>query len=367
MHVIGRGAVPGGSGVTDENAFPPGTGHLGHYLARDGSAGAAVGVDTNRPHAALVVGKRGAGKSHTLGVLAEATARTEGVAPVVVDPMDSFAALAERGSGENEPVPATVVESPTVQADAVSPAEWPSLVGLAPNEGPGALVWEAAASTTTVAGMLDALDDTDADEDVRRAARNHLQRARKWDVFDPDGLTAAELLGPEVTVLSLEGLPDAPTSAVVAAVAKLLYDARTRPEPPARLPWLLVDEAHVAVDGVADRALRTLLTRGRAPGVSLVLATQRPTALPAVAASQADLLIAHRLTSEADIAALSAASPTYLEGRLRDRLPTGRGEALVVDDGTESVHTLRVRDRHTPSGGATPRANEVKAASERTD
>lgn len=359
MHVIGRGALADQVAEWTWDSRPAGTGHFGHYLARDGSPGAAVGIDTNRPHAALVVGKRGAGKSHTLGVLAEATARTAGVAPVVVDPMGAFEGLAEQGPGDGEPVPARVVDSPTVAAAAVPPAEWPSLVGLEPSDGPGALVWEAAATAATLDEMLDALGRADAEGDVRRAARNHLQRARDWTVFDPDGLTEADLFGPEATVLSLAGVPDAPTSAVVAAVGRLLYDARTQPDPPGRLPWLIVDEAHVAVDGVAEQALRTLLTRGRAPGVSLVLATQRPTALPAVAASQADLLIAHRLTSEADIAALSAASPTYLDGRLRDRLPTGRGEALVVDDATESVHTLRVRERDTPSGGATPRASDM--------
>lgn len=359
MHVIGRGAIAEQAAEWTVDSRPAGTGHLGHYLARDGSPGAAVGIDTNRPHAALVVGKRGAGKSHTLGVLAEATARTAGVAPVVVDPMGAFEGLAEQDAASGETVPARVVDRPTVQADAVPPAEWPSLVGLEPSEGPGALVWEAATSAATLDGMLDTLQRTDAGENIRRAARNHLRRAKEWGVFGPDGITSAELFGPEATVLSLAGVPDAPTSAVVGAVARLLYDARIQSEPPDRLPWLVVDEAHVAVDGVAEQALRTLLTRGRTPGVSLVLATQRPTGLPAVAASQADLIMAHRLTSEADIAALSAASPTYLDGRLRDRLPTGRGETLVVDDATESVHTLRVRERDTPSGGATPQASDM--------
>ena len=354
MHVVGRETGE------DETAGDQSrmVGRFGRYLARDGSCGARVGIDVDRPHAALVVGKRGAGKSHTLGVLAEATARTDGLAPVVVDPMGAFSGLASDANAGTEPVPARVIETPTVRADSLPPEAWPTLVGLDPSSGAGALVWEAAESASTLSGMLDRVDDADGTRAVRRAARNHLRRARKWEVFESNGLDTEDLFGGEVTVLSLSGVDDAPTSAVVAAVARLLYDARTGEQRSDRLPWLLVDEAHVAVDGVAGAALRTLLTRGRAPGVSLVLATQRPSALPAVATSQADLLIAHRLTSEADIDALAATSPTYLSGTLAERLPTGRGEALLVDDATESTHTLRVRERHTPHGGDTPRASE---------
>ncbi len=325
-----------------------------------------MGIDIDRPHAALVVGKRGAGKSHTLGVLAEATARAEGLAPVVVDPMGTFGGLAAETIGGTESVPANVIERPTIRADALPASEWPALIGLDPTSGAGGVVWEAAASSPTLAAMLDRVEGADCRDELRRTARNHLRRAREWAVFDADGLGADDLFGPAATVLSLSGVDDAPTSAVVAAVARLLYDARTGEECPDRLPWLFVDEAHVAVDGVAGAALRTLLTRGRAPGVSLVLATQRPSALPAVAASQADLLVAHRLTSEADIDALAATSPTYLAGTLGERLPSGRGEALVVDDATESTHTVRVRERHTPHGGDTPRASDT-AASESAD
>jgi hypothetical protein len=91
--------------------------------------------------------------------------------------------------------------------------------------------------------------------------------------------------------------------------------------------------------------------------VSLVAATQRPGALPGVAVSQSDLLIAHRLTAAADVEALAGATPTYLTGRLRDRLPTAPGGAVVVDDATESVHGVQVRRRETPHGGADPRAS----------
>ncbi|MFD1566295.1 ATP-binding protein [Halolamina litorea] len=364
MHVVGRQTRES----TAKGEAPP-TGRLGRYLARDDSTGAPVGIDLDHPHAGLVVGKRGAGKSHTLGVLAEAAARARGVAPVVVDPIGAFGGLtADAGGGRNgdgtEPVPARVVERPTIRADAIPATDWPELVGLDPESGPGALVWDAASSAPTLSGMLQQVESLEAPREHQRAARNHLGRARDWDVFDQDGLTASELFGPEATVLSLAGADDAATSAVVAAVARLLYDARTGDEGdrPPRLPWLFVDEAHVAVDGVAGAALRTLLTRGRTPGVSLLLATQRPSALPAVAASQADLLVAHRLTSGADIDALAAASPTYLTGTLRERLPSGQGEALIVDDATESTHSVRIRERHTPHGGHTPRASGLTAS-----
>jgi hypothetical protein len=335
MHVLGRPADADGPAA-----------RLGCYRAADGSAGAAVGLDLDRPHAALVVGKRGTGKTHTLGVVAEAAADTAGVAPVVVDPMGALGGLAALGT----------VQTPSVRADAVPPREWPGLVGLDPTGGPGSLVWRAASARETLDGIAAHVDGSDGAPVPRRAATNALRLAASWDVFDPAGLDAAALASPGATVLDCADLPDAAARAVVAAVARALYDARVASRV-ARLPWLLVDEAHAFLDGgAADAALRTLLTRGRAPGVSLVAATQRPGALPSVARSQADLLVAHRLTAEPDVAALAAATPTYLDGSLRERLPRETGVAVVVDDATESVHGVRIRERETPDRGASPRA-----------
>ncbi|SEP20285.1 hypothetical protein SAMN04487948_1212 [Halogranum amylolyticum] len=350
MHVLGRSETGAASG--DESDGPIGL--LGSYRARDGSAGAAVGVDFDRPHAALVVGKRGSGKSYTLGVLAEAAARATGVAPVVVDPMGVFAGLT-RG---DDSVPASVVDDPEIRADALPPAAWPSLLGLKATDATGALVWEAAGETASLDGMRSHVADADVEPTVRRAARNHLRLAESWGVFDGEGLTSRALAGGEATVLDLAGTPPAAANAVCAAVARGLYDARVTGLID-RLPWLLVDEAHAFFDGVAADALRTLFTRGRAPGVSLVSATQRPSALPEVAVSQADLLVSHRLTAESDVSALAAAQPTYLGESLASRLPTETGDALVVDDATESVHTVSVRERETPHGGSSARASDV--------
>ncbi|WP_284007028.1 ATP-binding protein [Haloarcula pelagica] len=327
------------------------TARLGHYRARDGSRGARVDLDLDGPHAGLVVGKRGTGKSYTLGVLAEALAESDGVAPVVVDPMGGFAGLA---AGDT---PATVVE-PRVRAGSLAPREWCALLGLDPERGAGSLLWRAASRHDTLQAMCRWVESADADRSIRRATTNHLALAADWDVFDPDGLDAAGLDGPGATVLDLSGRARRPASAVLAAVATALYEGRVDGTT-TRLPWLLVDEAHAFTDGVAAGPLRRLVTRGHQPGVSLWLATQRPSALPTVAVSQADLHLTHRLTSRADIEALAAAHPTYLDGDWATRLPEAPGEALVVDDTTESVHHVRVRERRTPHGGGSPRASAV--------
>ncbi|ELZ30044.1 ATPase [Halogeometricum pallidum JCM 14848] len=328
---------------------------LGRHRARDGSDGAPIAVDLDRPHAALVVGKRGYGKSYTLGVLAEEASRAPGLAPVVVDPMGVFDGLA--GGDDFD---ARVVRSPTVRADAVPPSEWPALVGADPDSPVGSMVWRAAGESGTLAEMrafaeVPARSSRVAPETVR-AVRNRLRRAASWDVFDPDGLDAAALCGPEATVLDCAGLDPAPAN----AVARSLYDARLR-ESVARLPWLFLDEAHVFFDGLAAPSLRAILTRGRAPGVSLVAATQRPSALPDVALSQSDLRIVHRLTAGPDVRALTAAEPTYLCEGVEARMPTRPGEALVVDDAAEAAFDVRIRERDTPHGGDSPRANEVSA------
>ena len=377
VYVLGRdsgsddGVVEAAAnGATDSERSP--TVRFGSFLARDGSAGAAVGMDADGPHAGVVFGKRGTGKSYTLGVLAEGLETVPGVAPVVVDPMGVFGGLRAAG--------ARVVE-PRVRPAAIPPKAWPDLLGLDPESGPGSLVWRVVADardttdavapgddsgrteeSPTIAALCDRIDAADAPTADCRAATNHLRLAASWGVFDADAPPVARLVDDgRPTVLDLAGTPEASAAATVRAVARGLYDARIDGEID-RLPWLLVDEAHAFFGGAADPALRTLLPRGRAPGVSLVCATQRPGALPSVAVSQSDLLVAHRLTAERDLDRLAEAETTYLSGDLASRLPTATGEALVVDDATETAHTVRVRERRTPHSGGSPRASETEAA-----
>lgn len=343
-----------GRGEADIGDKP--TGSLGTYRALDGSEGAPLHLDLNDPHAMLIVGKRGYGKSYTMGVVAESLARTPEVAPVLIDPMGVFATLAK--SSSDDPVPTELVESPAVTPDTLDPRSWCALLGLSPESGAGSLVWQAAQETATMPEMFSFLDTVEAAAVDKRAAKNHLQLADSWDVFDEDGLDATALASNEVTVLDVSGLDSAPMNAVARGVAEALYRGRVDGDI-ARLPWLLIDEAHTFFQGVAGNALELILTRGRAPGVSLVLATQRPSAVPEVGISQADILLSHRLTSLEDIEALQAAQPTYMNESIGDKMPEAPGEVIIVDDSTETVHAAQIRQRHTPHGGDSPSADEV--------
>ena len=331
-------------------------GDLGSYRALDGSEGAPLHIDLDGPHAMLVVGKRGYGKSYTLGVIAESLARVEGVAPVIIDPMGVFGTLDEEADGE--PVPTTVIDDPAVTPRSLDPKSWCALLGLSPESGAGGLVWQAASNCESLAAMRDHVEATDAPKTDKRAAMNHISLAESWGVFDEDGLTAADLGKSEITVVDVSRLDAAPMNAVARGIGEALYRARVDRDIP-RLPWLLIDEAHTFFDGVARSALETILTRGRAPGVSLIMATQRPSVVPEVAVSQSDILISHRLTSEVDLEALAAAQPTYMNSSLGERLPTGPGEVVIVDDSTETVHTAQIRRRATPHGGDSPNASDV--------
>lgn len=322
---------------------------FGRFIARDGSLGGTVGLDLDRPHVVSVVGKRGSGKSYTLGVVAEGLAKTRGVTGIVIDTMGVYAGLEELGALRHT--------QPQLSPASNPPELWPTMVGLDPTSPAGGLVWRAAAHVDSIQAMRTCIQDSRADEAAVRTADNHLALADSWGCFAANGLDATDLFTPELTVLDCSTIPEPAKVAVVGAVARLLYDHAITTEP-ARLPWLLVDEAHASYRGAARPALDTLLTRGRQPGLSVALATQRPSALPAVALSQTDLLVAHRLTTTSDIDALAGIHPTYLEGRLGDRLPPRPGNALIVDDTTEAAATVRIRERHTTHGGASPRASE---------
>jgi len=133
--------------------------------------------------------------------------------------------------------------------------------------------------------------------------------------------------------------------------------------------WVIIDEAHIVCpsdsDTSAKHSLIEYVKRGRDAGLSLVLATQQPSAIDSRVLSQVDLVIAHRLVMEADIAAAVSRMPATLPSRVtiggQDitnasaliRMLDTR-EAWIADAESSRAFLVAMRPRLTAHGGDEP-------------
>ena len=106
--------------------------------------------------------------------------------------------------------------------------------------------------------------------------------------------------------------------------------------------------------------------RGRDAGLSLVFATQQPSAVNHKLLSQVDLTLTHTLGFEADLNAAVARMPTRTAvdyeidsqkvGSLKDVIRSLRpGEAVVADGFSDRIFVAKIRPRVTAHGGSTPK------------
>jgi len=138
-------------------------------------------------------------------------------------------------------------------------------------------------------------------------------------------------------------------------------EAKKKKEMP--LVWLVIDEAHEFLPNtgktVASAPLITILREGRQPGISLVLASQQPGKIHTDVMTQADTVIAHRITAKIDVDALGQLMQSYMrEGlpQMLDNLPDLKGSAIIFDDTNEKMYPMRMRPRITWHGGGSPAA-----------
>ncbi|WP_174589868.1 ATP-binding protein [Methanocella conradii] len=358
---------------------------LGRYLALDGSLGASVYLDVLKPHAILICGKRGYGKSYTMGVLIEEFARLpfkvrKNFCAIVVDTMGIFTRM-DKPSMECQKAWGLEPEAYPIRKFAprahihsgdVMPLEIPTgslsfydyceLLGIEPLSGNGAALMNAMGERACFE-----IEDLIERMEPSSPLRGLLRMVASWGLFSGKASFDGLLEPGSVSIIDLSGYGHEPEvkSCIVASLARALYDARVearrREEGRREVPlvWLFIDEAHMFMDSTADlRAGRVLtnewLRQGRQPGLSLVLATQRPSALGKDVLSQADLIVCHRLTLRDDIEALESARPAYVKEPVPDaisRLGKERGAAIVIDDATESYHVIKVRPRMSEHGG----------------
>src|SRR5659263_240946 len=89
------------------NEENPGEGllYIGNYLALDHFRGAPVYLDALKPHAILICGKRGYGKSYTMGCMIEELAMLPSninIATLVIDTMGIFWTMRHPNSKESD-------------------------------------------------------------------------------------------------------------------------------------------------------------------------------------------------------------------------------------------------------------------------
>ncbi|VVC00249.1 DNA double-strand break repair helicase HerA [uncultured archaeon] len=337
--------------------------------------GRRILLDVAKPHLMLICGKRGGGKSFSMSVLIEEMARQppeikQRLSVIVIDTVGIFWSLKEpdRNTAELDrwnlaPEPTQVrvmvpkgmlefyrkkglpVDSAfTIRVSELDATEWMSLFKVSWKDPEGVLVSRALESVRETMGTFYGIDelisaaknDTEAEKSVSDAVAGRFANAKQWGIFEKEGTKIREFAAPgTITVIDvstyrqssgMEGTRDI----IVGLLGKKFFDERMmyRKEEEMRalkglsreseLPiiWMFIDEAHMFMpkdeENFALNVLLEWIRVGRQPGLSLVLATQRPNKLHPDAISQCYLFMSHRMTAQPDIGAVSELRPSYL-------------------------------------------------------
>ncbi|HXI88071.1 MAG TPA: ATP-binding protein [Parvularculaceae bacterium] len=153
--------------------------------------------------------------------------------------------------------------------------------------------------------------------------------------------------GHPVSIIELGGLPTEVAQVVVSVIARLAYDFGMWSHGAAPIA-LIIEDAHRYApadpsEGFAPtrRALIRIAKEGRKTGVSLWVASQRPTELDPTVLSQCNTIFAMRLANQADQEALRAAIPDASTSLLNCLPSLGLGEAIAVGEGVPLPTRIR--------------------------
>jgi len=392
-----------------------GLAHLGkHYVKTGDKINLAndVLLDLARPHVILVSGKRGQGKSYTLGVIAEEITflprrLREKLTVVIFDTMGIYWSMKYPNAVQEDLLKEWDLEPRGVPTRVLVPLGWFEKYKEAGVEPDGVLAINPLDLTVedwvdtfgvelfsplgillervlrkkpeTMEDMISLAEkDERAEERVKEALVNRLQAARNWGIFSEKGTKVEDMLAPGViNVLDLSLLGPKVKNLMIGLITRKIFEIRVlarKMEERARIdkytaigrevssripmPWILIDEAHEYLPRKADspsaRALIQAIREGRQPGITLVLATQQPGKIHTDVMTQADIVLSHRVTAELDIQALNSIMGTYMQFPLEryiSTLPRFKGAAVLLDDNAEKVYQIRVRPRLSWHGG----------------
>lgn len=388
-----------------------------------------VHMDVGKSHIVFVCGKRGSGKSYTLGNMAEGmitlpTEIAENLSVILLDTMGIYWTMKYENKKDAELLTEWGLEPkgvnvkiftpigfhkafkekgiPSDAAFAIKPNElnstdWCTILGIALTDPLGVVIdrtinrLRKSGREFSIEDIINSINqDERAEQSVKYAAENRFLNVAEWGLFDAKGTPFDELaVGGQISVIDVSCYSSMAgnwniKSLVVGLIAQKMFDSRMvarkqeefdeiyrtihflsardfREKKALPLIWLMIDEAHEFLprDGstMATPALLTILREGRQPGLSMVLASQQPGKIHTDVMTQADIVVAHRITAKIDIDALGTLMQSYLRtglDKMIDDLPRVKGSAIIFDDGNERMYTIQVRPRITWHGGSSP-------------
>ncbi|WP_156352014.1 ATP-binding protein [Pseudomonas sp. NBRC 111130] len=272
--------------------------------------------------------------------------------------------------------------------------EWCSLLGQEVYSPQGHLISEVISKLADrnfdIEDMLKLLREgrfaTTVSESSRNVVIYRLSDYLATGLFGADGLEIESLLKPgQCNIFMLRELRDHDKALVTALLARQLFTIMGRYHQERRVAdffnkvadkrnfpsrvWLLIDEAHVVCPSQGESPARAALVeyvkRGRDAGLSLVLATQQPSAVDDRVLSQVNLAFSHRLTFQSDINSAMARIPTKVPSGMRvsgskvsefgDILRLlEAGQCFIGDHSTSRAVLIQIRPRITAHGGQSP-------------
>lgn len=221
----------------------------------------------------------------------------------------------------------------------------------------------------------------------RNAVTYKLDGYRRTGLFSNQGLEVRELLKPgQCNIFMLRDIRNIDKALITGVIARQIslimgeyhkrlkvskfFEKQAEPDDLPHKIWLLIDEAHVIApsDDVspAKQALIDYVKRGRDSGLSLVMATQQPSAVDDRILSQVNLSFSHRLAFQSDINSAINRIPTKLLKHLKylgtDLMDFGdmlryleAGECFMGDSNSSRTFMVTIRPRVTSHGGYNPR------------
>lgn len=381
------------------------------FIGSELDGDAEVIIKADRARAVFACGKRGTGKSYTLGnIMEEVHKNLPDTVPIVVDPMGIYWTMGKPNTAQQELVwewglqpqgfevsllvpgkpedrygaavlsemerQGIAVERLALNPSDISPDGWCELFDLSINKPMGITLFRSVRelneeqSFFTVDDLIERVEyDENAGDKTTNALLNRLEMAREWGIFADRNTDIWSILDKDrINILDVSVLDPGKyglRNLVVNVLTKNMFDERSQARRREELGldsdvpkvWLFIDEAHNFMpSGESSLAKDTLIRwikEGRQPGLSLSVATQQPSAVSSEVLSQMDIIISQKITTQSDIRSLNKLSQEYMGDKLKTyiRKIDNVGEAVYVDDEAETVQQVKIRPRLSQHGG----------------